>query len=480
MLGFLKRARNAFVLSLAIMSVAPPAFSQGLGCKVPAHPNQVLSTNGLWTASQLSRAIKHAQVKLEKWMNDRSRHLQPGLIYGPNLDGTYFYRIGEHNPGENLALGSQLDAHRAALLSQGFPELQYEELTLINLTNNRARATGASHVRRCAKHFPGGDEDLERTEDESVAYMNFQQIIQFLQPFHLALQGKHPPECIMLGHALFPPEPFQGSEHVFLGPWIGKYPFKKVPASLNPEIVRFLKKHMNFQGTTIGDWYDMGAIRIFVEKLRTERGKLRGRSLTLMITYLATYAEVDQIPGLYLTDVKPVVQEALAHFPKKILADWIQTLKRQTVDFLDRSGFNVSPLTVENMTLGQLIKIRTMNSRNENDLKEMAQILGPSPADFLRTTFARAGDAWNRSGVLVMIQRQLVIEDLLGDRRTVLPGIEEKDETRWINQLNADPDFQLAYSSIPWKSNEVQNLFCQLRDETFGVSKMSTQQISFP
>lgn len=428
-------------------------------------PTRKISTTYSWTQAQLSEALRQANADVETWLAARSRGLS-GVIFGPTLDATYFYRLGDPSLWDRDSLGKDLDRTRRDLLAQGFPTPQPSELTLIGFTNNRARARGAPSAFRCAKHFPGGDENLERTETDAVFYSNRSAIEERLWPFREVLKGDDPPPCMMLSHAQFIAQPFAGPEVVNLGPLLGNHKFTTVPASLNPSIVAYLKTQMGFHGVTIADWLNMDPVIQFLKKVPG------GLSINLLALYAGTYAGVDYLPGAHFLEIEDLSREARRLSPK-ILKAWNDKLTEWMLDFAPRMQLEATPQQITKMSFEAKLAIKTAASRGEADREVVARFLSQADTDKLLKPFAIADDPWNRSGVMVLLQRQLAIESLLRSSGLVDPNFalgkpqNIEQETDWFARLKSNPAFRKAYDSIDWNSKAVQNLFCLVRDQRF-------------
>jgi hypothetical protein len=425
-----------------------------------------------WTAGQLLSALEDGNAQVESWLAERSKQIDGHMVYGPNLDGTYFYRLGEAPEGEAWAWGKKLVQRRQDLLQQGFPRLNPSELSLINLTNNRARAIGAPNTWRCAKHFPGGDENLELTEDQAMIYTDPEQVRKFEKTFELVLRGENPPECMMLGHAQYPAEAFGQKTKVNLGPMLGAWPFSDVPASLNPGIVKELRQRLGFKGLIIDDWLDMGAVNKFLARAGS-RARL-SRALTAF--YIGTYADVDLMPAVYIGSPQKLAGEIRAKLKPEWRVHLEQHLHAWAADYFARLG--LASALAKNLSLEALITLKTVTVDNPKDAEIMRTLLPNQVSDRLELIFNKAGDAWNRSGVLVLLERQAAVESLLRSSRLAFQSVawpaEVKDESNWFQSLSAPTPLNRAMQAIDWDGERIQNLFCHVRQDRFSRTRSSS------
>lgn len=104
--------------------------------------------------------------------------------------------------------------------------------------------------------------------------------------------------------------------------------------------------------------------------------------------------------------------------------------------------------------------------------------------DFFRKNhYALANDIWNRTGILVLIQRQKIIEKITGKKFALPPNFsgtvrkkqEEASEEyaerkrayeeQWFSELMSDKEFRMYYDAIPWESPLAEKLFQEIQTE---------------
>ncbi|MCB0356998.1 MAG: hypothetical protein KDD40_08330, partial [Bdellovibrionales bacterium] len=418
------------------------------------------------------RSMQLAYNRLVSWVRNRSRGFSnnTSLIFGPSIDGTYFFRLGEHgddgryaNGGLDVSIGESIQRLKEELLATGlFPKYQTEESMLASFANNAGRALERPEIKRCAKHFPGGDETLEFTEKEKIHFGNPKTIENYLQPFKLILDGSYPPDCIMMGHATYSRIPFDAEELQDMGPLFGKIPFEKLPASLNPGLTKYLREELGFKGFIYPDWYDMGAIEQFLDEFIAERGA--GLSKTLVLIYLSTYANIDKFVVTY-THAK--LKSEIDNLPDSIQKHWRQKLLSQMPRYLKWSDSLGLMNIVNELPLEDLVYIKATGSVETQGQLTPAFLysLGVEAAEKLYKP--NGLDPWNRTGVLVLLLRQFFVEEMskLTNNQlsaTVLPPVGIDDEQRWFDQLNGHIGYEALSQPDYWETEEMKKVFCRI------------------
>ncbi len=463
------------IIGFAIILPSVKVFAEN-GCR-PLTSTKSLSSQFQLNQQEMLSALLQANVKTEHWLTQRSQMLNSEkVIYGPNLDGTYFYRLGQNDFSDRYSIGAKIKKARQDLSANGFPIIESNELEVIGLTNNRARAKAAPNTIRCAKHFPGGSEDLELTESQTVFYSDNDQIASFIHPFKVVINGDNPPQCLMLGHATYTNTPFHQPESEFLGPLIGYQPFNSIPSSLNPGVIKYLRDDLGYKGYTTADWLNMGAVNKWIKTLPANHSE------QLLSLYASTYADVDIAPGLRI-DTKwarygpsgisweNLIKEAKSLQPN-IYQDWNSKLTNSLYDLFERLGYPMSKQDIERLPFEEKLAIKAAriedspcSSRSSSPMNLSQQL-----CEKLQTIMGGA-DPWNRSGVLTLLQRQFVTETLLANfkKESLSLGTPHspEDEIKWFQKLKDNKEFWKTYSSINWDTREVQDVFCHVMHERF-------------
>lgn len=421
------------------------------------------------TESKLLTALTKANVTTEKWLFEKSKSLslnpENNILYGPNLDGTYFYRLGEQTITDNFSFGASLRKQREAMLQNNFPSYQPSEAAAIAFINNQARAKAAPKSIRCMKHFPGGNEDTELTEAESVKFFDLNLFNKMHEPFLSILKTSLAPSCLMIGHAQYKPEFMKQTVSQNLDA-LGVQSFEDLPASLNPGVTKYLRETLKFDGLVVADWYNMGAIKHFTKKLNSPYAP------EFVVAYLAVNAGMDFIP-IQVSAAK-VLQAAARQdaktkpVPQAILNDFDKKLNQSVFETLRRIGAPQSMSFIKNLTLELKLDIKLTPSQDPYGLEAIAP-------DLYKKLYVHHqwADIWNRTGVMVLLQRQIAIELLLSKNESAPISFGRpttiKSESPWFESLMKNTQFRKAYDQINWDSNEVQNLFCHVRKKNFSL-----------
>jgi hypothetical protein len=401
-----------------------------------------------------------ADARLDHYLTHRGGN-PVGTTLGPNMDATNYYRIGDMGTDGFGMNADMIAAAKIRLQKAGFPMVDRDELRLVNATDYAARRR-QPHMRLAAKHFPGGSEMLEATERDPVHFDDPSSIQAGVQDFARIIQSGAPPELVMMGHASYDRRGFGLSdEQAKLPAAYGDAKFEDLPASLNPGIVGYLRHTLGFHGLVVADWYDMGAILHFFESHPALRIT---PSREVDIAIFATLADVDLISGLHMEDMAnaDALLAAAKHkgklppdFSAKLEASmqriWSQK-KEHRVAYHPGALSDGEKLVLksESASQGGYSAVETLEQRHPEKRALYVEFL---------TQGTTAHDHWNRTGVVTLIQRQLVVEELTHKHFAPLPHPspnDEKflDENRWFNQLMKDAGFRAVYDKIDWNSAE--------------------------
>ena len=451
------------------------------------------------TSEQFAKALDQANMALQSWLTDRSRGLKEQLILGPALDGAYYYRLAgisaknieQMTDERNLRYYNEVNIdnrgidvieERRALLQEGFPRMQPNELFLVASANLRARQVARLSqglgANMCVKHFPGGNEMIEMTEEKDVVFNNTQLIQNFLQPFRQAISGSIVPKCVMLAHARYNHEAFNHDKDVFLGPWIGRFPFKDIPASLNPAIVRYLRENLKFAGVTMADWLDMRAVSQFFWNLpgfmkeveKSSSGPRGPLILDAKLLYILTYADVDFIPGLHCgTDENA---RNLVHELKRVSGpyfnEWQHKLDQNILATLTRLGVPVPMEVIAGWPTEVKIQAKCRYQGYDEKYKQIVPQKVRETLEPFKRISSSDNDIWNRSGVMTLLQRMYLQEalahpDLPVDkiRMLVIAPKSTEVEIKWFYNI-VKPENRMSFlRSVPWHSQVISALMCE-------------------
>jgi hypothetical protein len=432
-------------------------------------PSWAADTCGPTSQPHWVDAVDSGNRRLVEWLLERSKPLASWdhAMYGPTLDKTYFYRLGESDTWDVDSLGKKLEETKAQLIAQGFPQPSAEELESVLLANNFARARAAPNVIRCAKHFPGGDERIELTEEQGYFFSSVEETRGFLQPFVDALSSSTPPTCIMVGHAKYPHETFQANARQSLGPMMPDIPFESLNASVNPGVISYLRHALGFNGVIVADYALMNAFDVYKFWPNWNGGYTNVR-LGLVAIYAATYAGVDLIQSTFLptpkkaADVQAVELE-LSHLDPSVRQDWNDRLSAWLTSFSSRIGAPLSSGEIAALSMATKVYLKSPPFSTD-DISSFDLETQSLPLAFKKklASYAFGKDTWNRSGVMTMLQRQFIIEKLWG-KHFANPPSGQADEKRWFMELNTNTEFQGHYHAIDWSGPDMLNSFCQTR-----------------
>lgn len=427
----------------------------------------------------LIEPLAEANSRLSDWIAARHRRLSYPLALGPTLDGTYFYRLGEAGTHGFGMAPAELENAERALTGQGFPTLVEPELALVNATSYTARRLARPDIPLVVKHFPGGGPRLELTEKIPVAFESVAEVKQSLHRFRQLLESPAPPAMIMLSHATYPAAAFEGmSDTITVGPLKGM-PVDQVPASMNPEIVSYLRETLGFQGLIVGDWYSgMKAAERFAESFHygAQEAPTVDLPSDLKKLVFAVIAGVDYVPELHPHFTLMADRSLARHDPE------VMPLFRRKVDeAVLRIWRTLDPSVSESdlksrLSTTEKLVIVTDDTRHAHqpwakahykekyeDLHGNFQMYRETEPG-LMSKFHKNGmglyDIWNRTGVMTLLQRQMVYESFIGAAaKVVAPPRNTNDEERWFTELTSDPGFVAFQAAVDWDSAEMAALF---------------------
>jgi hypothetical protein len=409
-------------------------------------------------------ALSRANAGMASYVAQKAAGVHYHTALGPNLDGTNFYRIGTMGTDGFGMPPDELEKKKAQLEKLGFPRLDEDELRMVNMTDYAARRRASPGVRHAVKHFPGGDETAEATEKVGVHFGDPAATARSVGDFQALIQSGAPPELIMMSHATYDRRGFGlDDKQAAMPAGFGDSKFEDVPASLNPLIVRYLRETLGYKGLVIADWYDMGAIKQFMAA-HPELAITGDRSIDIAI--LATLAGTDYITGVdaaALAKSDAALARAGAKLPPEFSSKLEESMQRiwATLDHRGLSYNGASFTDGEKLFLKSFDPTVTYGEFVYDDFVAAhpdkravcdvfhSRAVGANEA----MSHKQSGDIWNRTGVLTLIQRQLVVEELTHQKFSPLPRA-IVDENRWFNMLMNDAAFRKVYDRIDWSSPE--------------------------
>jgi hypothetical protein len=431
--------------------------------KLIEHPDALKAAKG--PDSELppgfEEALARANQQLTTYVSNKSKNLTESTLLGPNFDATNFYRVGDLGTDGFGMSASELARARDQLLKQNFPMMNEDELRLINFTSYGARRRTLPNTHLTVKHFPGGDEMLETTEQHDAHFSDVSSIKRGIGSFDQLIHSRVPPELIMVSHATYESAAFGlNDEQAKMPPAFGGARFAEVPASLNPFIIDYLRDTLGFKGLVIADWYNMGAIRDFLEghpdiRITTNRN--------VDIAILATIAGVDYITGLQpeadLLEADSLIAAAGAKIPPDFVARLDASMER-----IWSKIQHPQDLTLAGLSSGEKLMLKSLNPHYDKRLYAQFSARHPERSAIYDCFWRSAvgdNDIWNRTGVMTLIERQLVVEALTHQKYVALPrSIEE--ESGWFLELMNDKAFRKVYDKIDWGSQASRDVYARV------------------
>lgn len=421
-----------------------------------------------FSKAQLKQAIASGMGTVAEVVVKRARALKLPAVWGPNIgDATYLFRIGEQKNGKPAAFGVANDSygltgeqmtHVVALWNErGLPTPSREELAAMQLVNFYARFENRADILWVPKHYPGGNHLIEVTEKNAVSFADAPHATeQWINQWDAIFRMKSPPIAIMLAHAQYAPESFGlAPGAAFTSRLLNKrFGFKEVPASLNPLIVAHLHEVRGYPGLTVGDWYNMGAIRQFASQIELDppaAGEFEMEDAVVMM--LAIEADVDMVGGQQTPSNK--LAEYMQRLPNFAEIDraLTQSLQRTTARLKAMGRVGLSNDELAKMSFADRLALKS-NPRGSVGKLDAAKPL-----------FVGAKDQWNRQGLLTLIQRVAMIE-ALSSVAIAKPPANVEGEEAWADAVLSNPTFKKFNSAIPWDSEAIRGLF----EESFQVS----------
>lgn len=235
-------------------------------------------------------AVNYASIELRQFLHRKFRRLdgtRTEAILGPVIDEADYYRLGNDtiNLGE-LHYDSEafINTQRDRQLARGFPRIIPSEFKHVtDIFYHQIRATLPDR-RFVALHFPGGDIHLTATHVKPMHYNNPQDIQRWVNLF----RSKTDAWGMMLSHATYDLGAFTDMDKV-TPPNIPSFVehalrraagvseqasamelYSRVPASLNPYVMNYLRENLGYKGTTVSDWYNMEGILAFARRMDFE------------------------------------------------------------------------------------------------------------------------------------------------------------------------------------------------------------------
>jgi hypothetical protein len=468
-----------------------------------------------FSAAMLENATQAAADNFQIYIRHRADVFEKdaNVLFGPNLDGSYFYRVeSRKNDEENALLPRRSD-------------LPKEFIDLFFIANLRGRmASGQSRGQLLVpKHFPGGGplEATERTEMviSSVEFgVDFSSVGKWLatSPFVLADKTEKI-GAMMTSHACYPK--LEESVSLEYPDISGILPAgERTPATFSPYIIEgLLRRKLGFGGLIVSDWVEMGSLDsfcsskkmlenpmmselylIYTSRVRKMRESHRSEQEIAMEKnaydgavrfVLAANAGVNMVGGTetlgnfygYVEELckkSPQFRKILDRMALETLFVKAKLMPKGTLpkaleecagalEFSDlRKGKNeLSREKYEALqTLAKFVegfsdyaKIRLMNVKSYQGLPTEnfasdALFSGLERRNAflaMEKFYGSHTDVYNKGGLLVVMFRKLVVEGVTGRKWEDMPSNPQL-EGEWLQKLMSDPEFRAAYDAIDW------------------------------
>lgn len=384
------------------------------------------------------------------------------IFGGGFLDCTYWNRAGA-DPGEraegerNVHWGAGTPARLLRLAERTsrlpfFPRCSSDASSVYErawLGGSRfsalSEAVGEGRV-IVPKHFPGGPLEVELTENRAVNIPGgFDALAPYIAPFLAVIPMR--PAQIMISHATYPD--WELNE---LRPRWPDLPALDCggcayPASLSPYILRgFLRDGLQYRGALVADWYDMGAIDAFIAeiapRLPPALQEMHAQSKDAVVMTLAVYAGINWITGMVHQDAaQPALFRYYSADPEF----------RRLFDELVAESAALRGLPAPGA--GPALDLRAFGARLD--------VLTHGETDQNEWT-----DLRSRGGIMTLSFRVDLLNRLRGTRFPNLGQFRagrdaDGAEDAWLAALNADPEFNRQYQSIPWDGPEMRAAFAR-------------------
>ena len=449
--------------------------------------NWMISNEGIDIPIDVLRnAIKEWSKFVSDFMGNKSKWLSSKWALGPTFDFSYLSRIGKSTNGvysdANWVDGywhdlSWLIASKSRLTKIGIPELNPDlnklisqswsnELYLSNLLNYLAKIEVRPETKFVLKHWPGWTDETEVTERNWVHYDSKEYIKKQLSLFQAVINSKNPPRWIMLSHASYDMANFDAIDKLSkIGiddslEWID---ISKIPASLNPVLVRYLRENMWYKGAILWDWYDMWAIKEFTKNVKLTFSENNQINSEYVAFYLAINAWVNFVGWLTPQTIwnstiwknfEKKYPEKFNNFKKQLDKIFLESFKLLNIKWISEDETN--KLSFEDKVC--LLAINTKQPSIQNQLRARINDSNRKVYELFMIEWPWDYDIWNRSTVLVLLLRQKIIENISWKKININPPLNINDEELWKNNLLSNPVFKEYHNKINWNSPQIQKL----------------------
>ncbi len=432
----------------------------------PSLPAQSLPRRESVADSTAFRAL----LRLEDYLERRSRGMRPGWIFGPNFDDCYFYRIrlkdiSEELPGDGVTPQMMFALANGVPALETIPEGERLAMFLAGYSGRRKGAVDARHI-LCVKHFPGGTRWLENTElvSTTVAFPGgIGDWCRSLEPFEAAIGIAPFLPAVMTSHACYPGlEKDLRELYPEIETWM--QPDVLRPATFSPHILQgLLRRMMGFDGPVVTDWVDMGAaFRFLLDYRKRMPATLRELSDNALLFVLSVDAGCNFVTGLKTRqyrmhrtrDLGPCIRELEAYYR----GDSARMRRLDARIAETAAWFGKTGLLGLSQTAGRLTELPPAS--------KIRLILGePVPgevgAGLKRLSLDSFHDLWNRQALLHLQLRAYYLEERFGVKIPELTYIVDDERVvlkdtnlEWLRRLIAETEYGRYSERIDWQSPE--------------------------
>ncbi len=457
-------------------------------------------------------ALEESMEKTYQFLFDLTSDMHESNIYFvPNLDGCYHYRHGREfswNPVFGEGEPKTLLKQKKKAMDMGIPDPSFLEKNLIYQINYDARSDAfkANNKLFALKHFPGGDERIEWTENLQVFFdKNLEQMKEtYLLPFEYAI-STNSPKAIMVNHAAYPnmEKDLRDKHSNMLSALPADIP---LPSSMSPLVIRgLLRSELGYTGLVVSDWLSMGSIIDFAreaKKSKSLRKELSSLSLNSLIIIFSVYAGLNwptglnerglhlnkrtlsEIENLYRNDsefqklfdelilesvllkfkaIPRILRPSLPFAPEKInfsdlYLDDSNLSHSKAYELSELKKFTFGSASTPRLTFAQKMQVLLVDDFSMlNSSSETSFLPHSEQISKLVDFYSQWSDGWNAGGLIHLKFRKDFVEHLSENKFKDITDFE--NEADWLVYLKSNDDFQQEYRKIDWESPGMQSLF---------------------
>lgn len=406
------------------------------------------------TESLKSAEVFQAAQDLQDYISARTpSELNDKFVFGPNLDGAYWWRVGNGINAEGSA-SDWIHGDMQMALQYGVPHENHvtpfeKQIVNLSVVNGRIEKLDNGYNKVVVKHFPGGESfDIEQTEVHISTINSSDEGLQTsLASFRDILTGPNANKVsIMTSHALYPELQKQMSK---------KYPDIQgilpldfpMPATFSPYILQgALREDLGYKGAIIADWLNMMSIEMFVMQMKMKPEFEGINSDSVVKAILAVDA------GLNFSNNNIAARE----WDIQEFQDYYDNHPEFQKKFEDMIRFNTEWFLKNNPKKAKNLNITGYNA--ESSMQDKLKMIN---FNFISDSWT---DLWNRKGILTMEFRKNYIEQISGKDFPDLVDFGDKN-MEYLQALKDNAEFQKWYKKIDWDSEDSQKAMKEAYDK---------------